>query len=386
MLPRGRPGRSRPPRVRSRIAGLALTLLAVLALMGVRANSASAGDVSAQLSLPWATGESWKLLSGIHSWSGARSPASSLDFTTASGQVRAAGPGTIHRDGRCASAFVRIDHGGGWNTSYYHLANIPPGLTEGSQVTRGQLLGYVGTGTPCGGDATPAHVHFTLWKFTGRFSFGASQQASIVGVDLGGWTVTWDGVWRHACMEKGGATNCVGKTIVNDGTIWGGYAETPRVGDFNGDGKSDIASFTQGTGADVWVALGNGSSAFVTSGNWREYFAPGKERPVVGDFNGDGRDDIATFTQGTSADVWVALSNGSTAFVNPPSPKWHDYFSPTGERPMVGDFNADGRDDIVSFMQGTGADVWVALGNGSTAFVTAGNWQGYFAPGYSGDW
>jgi hypothetical protein len=78
------------PRIGRRSLILALLLVLLTAgLISVGAKSARAGDGSAQLSLPWATGQSWTLLSGIHSWSGYSSPTSSLDFTTANGQVRA---------------------------------------------------------------------------------------------------------------------------------------------------------------------------------------------------------------------------------------------------------------------------------------------------------
>src|SRR4051794_27091511 len=58
---------------------------------------------------------------------------------------------------------------------------------------------------------------------------------------------------------------------------------------------------------------------------------------VAGDFNGDGRDDIVTFTRGAAADVYVALSNGSS--FQGTGVKWHDYFAAGTETPLVGDFN-----------------------------------------------
>lgn len=46
--------------------------------------------------------------------------------------------------------------------------------------------------------------------------------------------------------------------------------------------------------------------------------------PAVGDFNGDGLDDVATFTRGTSGDVYAVLSGGSR-FVGTGG-KRHDWF------------------------------------------------------------
>jgi len=152
--------------------------------------------------------------------------------------------------------------------------------------------------------------------------------------------------------------------------------EIPLTGDFNGDGRDDVVVFTRGGAADVYVALSNGS-AFIGAGvKWHDAFAFGSEIPMVGDFNGDGRDDIATFTRGNTADVFVALSNGSSFVGN--GVRWHDLFAPAWRIPMVGDFNGDGRDDIASFTRGAAADVHVALSTGS-AFRAAALWHDFLA-------
>lgn len=99
---------------------------------------------------------------------------------------------------------------------------------------------------------------------------------------------------------------------------------------------------------------------------------------MVGDFNGDGRDDIVTFVQrrqnnangsilGT-APVWVALSNGSKF---QQSSVWHTFFSPSAELPRVGDLNLDGKDDIVTFVRDQSANanrkrnIYVSFSNGA---------------------
>jgi hypothetical protein len=154
--------------------------------------------------------------------------------------------------------------------------------------------------------------------------------------------------------------------------------EVPLTGDFNGDGRSDIATFTRGDAADVFVALSNGSGFTGTSVKWHDYFATGTEKPAVGDVNGDGRDDIITFTCGTAGDVYVALSTGSGFGAGV---KWSDSFCINDERPTVGDFDGDGRDDVVTFTGGTRGDAYVSLSNGA-AFVQEGwLWHDNFAVG-----
>ncbi|HEY0448406.1 VCBS repeat-containing protein [Actinophytocola sp.] len=151
-------------------------------------------------------------------------------------------------------------------------------------------------------------------------------------------------------------------------------AFTGSPADFNGDGKDDIVTFTQNASADVYVALSTGAAFDGTTVKWHDFFSPAGETPLTGDFNGDGKDDIVTFTHGSLADVYVALSNGSSFG---PGIKWNDYFSLSGEVPAVGDVNGDGKDDIVTFTRNAAADVFVALSNG-TSFGPGVKWHDYF--------
>ena len=151
------------------------------------------------------------------------------------------------------------------------------------------------------------------------------------------------------------------------------------AGDFNGDGRDDIVTFTRGGAGDVYVALSTGSSFAGTGVKWHDYFAVGSELPSVGDFNGDGRDDIVTFTRGGSADAYVALSNGS-GFAGT-GVKWHNYFAVGDEIPGTGDFNGDRRTDIATFTRGPAADVYVARSTGTRFVGTGVKWHDFFAVG-----
>jgi hypothetical protein len=151
--------------------------------------------------------------------------------------------------------------------------------------------------------------------------------------------------------------------------------EIPAVGDVNGDGKDDIVTFTRGTTGDVYVALSTGTS-FAASAKWHDWFAIGGEFPAVGDVNGDGKDDVVTFTRGDTGDVFVALSNGS-AFTGT-TVKWHDFFALGAEQPRVGDFNGDGKADIATFTNNAAADVYVATSTGTGFSGTTVKWHDFF--------
>jgi Protein of unknown function (DUF2961)/FG-GAP-like repeat len=153
--------------------------------------------------------------------------------------------------------------------------------------------------------------------------------------------------------------------------------EVPRTGDVNGDGRADIVTFTRGEAADVYVALSNGAG-FGASAKWHDFFAVGAEYPELGDVNGDGMADLITFTLGGAGDVYVALSTG-TGFG--PGVKWQDNFGYGAERPAVGDFDGDGRDDVAVFTGGAQGDVYVSLSNGVSFVQEAWLWHNNFAVG-----
>ena len=155
--------------------------------------------------------------------------------------------------------------------------------------------------------------------------------------------------------------------------------ETPLVGDFNGDGKDDIATFTRGNTGDVYVVLSTGSGFSGTGWKWHDTFCFGPEIPLVGDFNGDKKDDLVTFTRGNTGDVYVALSTGSG--FSGTGWRWHDTFCFGPEIPLVGDFNGDTKDDLATFTRGNTGDVYVALSTGSGFSGTAWRWHDSFCYG-----
>ena len=161
--------------------------------------------------------------------------------------------------------------------------------------------------------------------------------------------------------------------------------ETPFVGDFTGDGKADIITFARQNPAafgDVYVAKSNGSIFVDSAGNagssdkWHDFFAINTaEQVVIGDFNNDNKDDIATWLSTTSRQVYVALSTGTgmtseTVWVN-------SIGSASSDLVFAGDANGDGKDDLICFAR-TEGKVYVALSDG-TKFGTPTVWHPFFA-------
>ena len=149
--------------------------------------------------------------------------------------------------------------------------------------------------------------------------------------------------------------------------ICAGYYDLCRTGDVDRDGDDDIIVFSDQYNGAVFVQRAQGGS-FGGTETWNNYFCIGNEWCDVGDYNGDGRVDIALFTRSTygdndrAGDVEVALSNGNN-FVN--TGIWHNFFCIGSEWCESADVNGDGRDDIVAFTRGTSGNVWVEISTGT---------------------
>jgi hypothetical protein len=133
------------------------------------------------------------------------------------------------------------------------------------------------------------------------------------------------------------------------------------VGDFNGDGKSDLATANLSSN-NVSVLLGTGTGSFGTATNFTVGISP--RSVTVGDFNGDGKSDLAVANY-ASNNVSVLLGTGTGSFGTATN------FS-VGNRPLsltVGDFNSDGKSDL-AVANLYSSNVSVLLNADPTATVT----------------
>ncbi len=126
-------------------------------------------------------------------------------------------------------------------------------------------------------------------------------------------------------------------------------AKFAGFGDVDGDGDDDVVAFTDLTAqlGLVRVGLSNRTNEFSTPQIWATSFCGGFTQVCdIGDFTGDRKTDIASFDR-TTGQVSVATSNG-TAFVG--ARIWNSTFAGLGGPILVGDFNGDGVDDIATIL------------------------------------
>ncbi len=145
---------------------------------------------------------------------------------------------------------------------------------------------------------------------------------------------------------------------------WLGVSRSIAVGDFNGDGRPDVAA-TNSWAENFVVMLGDGRGGFGTPTRYNVNPADSPDI-AVGDFNGDGKSDLVKGSyETTTAYVLLGSSAGLGSFPYPVDLKSAALTSFQPYEVAVGDFNKDGKQDLAF---STYLATAVVLGDGTGGF------------------
>lgn len=202
-------------------------------------------------------------------------------------------------------------------------------------------------------------------------AFANAQSWPVLGVKAADFNA--DGNLDLAIINQG--LSCVALGYGSGAFNAAGDLYTPRfgaaaaVGDFNGDGKLDVAIAGSGStmypDSGVVISLGNGDGTFTQPNGSPMYLGQSLTAVTAGDFNGDGKLDLAV-TDSAANSVFLLLGNGDGTFQSPINVAAAN--SPSAI--IAGDFNNDGKLDIATANHGDNT-ASLLLGHGDATFTEA---------------
>jgi FG-GAP-like repeat len=200
------------------------------------------------------------------------------------------------------------------------------------------------------GDWVFDHVQLTSGDFNGD---GRDEVVALYGYATGG-----SALFTFASDVSGVFGAPVRSWNVGDNQWWGSSSQLVS-GDFNGDGREEVAAFygyADGRAAlFTWANDGTGSfsgpseSWNVPANSWWG----GDVQVTAGDFNGDGRTDVGAVYSYASGVVtaFTFLADGTGGFADPvsswsvPAGQWYTDHAQF----LAGDFDGTGRDEMGAF-------------------------------------
>jgi glucose/arabinose dehydrogenase len=127
---------------------------------------------------------------------------------------------------------------------------------------------------------------------------------------------------------------------------FGSSTDLVAPGDYDGDGTADLAVFRPG----AWRILQSSTDSIVTIAS--HHLAGRGDLPVPGDYDGDGKTDPAVYSRSTG--IWNVLPS-SVGYSSAATRQW----GITGDVPVPGDYDRDGRTDLAVFRPTAG--MWYVL-------------------------
>jgi dipeptidyl aminopeptidase/acylaminoacyl peptidase len=146
-------------------------------------------------------------------------------------------------------------------------------------------------------------------------------------------------------------------------TFGGQPGDQPVAGDWNGDGRTDLGIFRNGTflRGVITVTTACPRCFAVTTIDQLDPlpFGQASDRPIAGDWNGDGIDDVGVYRPNTSTFILRVPETSTSVPCHgcPPVTEtrittFTSQFGSVGDLPVTGDWDGDGKDSIGVFHNG----------------------------------
>jgi hypothetical protein len=177
-------------------------------------------------------------------------------------------------------------------------------------------------------------------------------------------------------------------------TFGGQPGDQPVAGDWNGDGRTDLGVFRDGTFLRGVITTSTDCPRCFTVTTVEPLdqlpFGQAGDRPIAGDWNGDGIDDIGVYRSSTSTFI-LRVPQKSIVFPChgcPPETLTTfttvtNQFGSVGDLPVTGDWDGDGRESIGVFHDGVFQvtnDFFETNGSSTFGFIgdlpLTGDWTG----------
>lgn len=237
------------------------------------------------------------------------------------------------------------------------------GLSSGGNLTA--QWGKSGDSLVCGDFDGDNKTDLTVWRFgapltagfyilqsstnTLRFEqFGQSLDDPTMVGDYDGDGITDVAVYRRGAAAGDQSYFYYRGSLNNpNGTVtyvpWGVNGDRPYVGDFDGDGKTDVAvqRTENSVGVHYILQSSNGSARVAYFGN-----GSSGDSIVPGDYNGDGRTDIAVRRTENGSKVWYVTTDFGATLSS-------TVFGTTNSLSAVGDYDGDGKSDVAVYQNDT---------------------------------
>jgi len=192
----------------------------------------------------------------------------------------------------------------------------------------------------------------TDWQVVGTGDFDGDKRDDILWRDADGTISDWLGT------AAGGYKTNDAAALTNVATSW----TVAGTGDFNGDGRDDILWRHADGSLSDWLGRADGG---FTANDAAAFSRAGTDWTVAGtgDFDGDGRDDILWRNADGSVSNWLGRADGgftvndAVALVSRVSNGW--------SVEAIGDYSGDGHDDILWRSDSGVVTNWLGMGAGS---------------------